>query len=96
MTGADEGAGVLRKGSRAGTIPLDVRVAAMRELVNRLRAYRRELGLTQAQVAKMAGVNQSSVSDAERGAANPSAMFLVSYAHAVGVVLVPQPPDGGG
>lgn len=62
-------------------------------VVSRLRAYRRAAGMTQAQVAELVGVNQSSVSDMERGASNPTLWTLVAYAAAVGVVLVPMPAD---
>lgn len=79
--------------SEGALIPVDVRVAAARQLVGQLRAYRRSLGMTQTEVARLIGVNQSSLSDVERGTSNPSTLFLVSYAFAVGVLLVPRPFD---
>jgi transcriptional regulator with XRE-family HTH domain len=48
---------------------------------------RRERGLTQRQLARAAGVNPSSVSDAERNP-NPSVHVLARYGTAMGLTLV--------
>lgn len=48
---------------------------------------RRERGLTQAQLADEAGVNQSEISRLEHGAANPSMATLEAIAAVLGVRL---------
>jgi transcriptional regulator with XRE-family HTH domain len=52
-----------------------------------LRRARLDRGITQTELAKRAGVNPSSVSDAERNE-NPSVHILDRYGRALGLTLV--------
>ena len=61
---------------------------------------RRELGLTQKQLAAASGIHQSEISNIERGASTPSYRTLAKVAHGLQteVALVPlkKKPDRGG
>jgi transcriptional regulator with XRE-family HTH domain len=53
----------------------------------KIRAARRKAGLTQASLAELMGVRQSSISQWERGHTRPSLEHLVPLAAALGVSL---------
>lgn len=62
-----------------------------------LRAKRRSLGLTQANVARLAGVKQALVSEIERDAGNPRFSVLDRVGRAVGLYITLErewPYDG--
>ena len=52
-----------------------------RGLGNRLRVARAERGLSQAQLAVMAGVTRQTISSIETGQYNPSALLALTLAH---------------
>ena len=61
--------------------------AELARLGERVRLLRRERALTQAALARLAGVSRPYVSDIERGAAIPSMETLDAIATALGISL---------
>jgi ribosome-binding protein aMBF1 (putative translation factor) len=57
------------------------------ELIQMIIEKRTNRGLTQAQLAKKVGTKQSAISRLEGGASNPSLVFLLKLAKALGVEL---------
>jgi transcriptional regulator with XRE-family HTH domain len=55
------------------------------EFLARLVRLRRELGMTQADVARLLGISQASVSEFERADNDPKYSTVRRYAHAIGV-----------
>ena len=68
-----------------------------RMIGTRIRAYRRERGLTQEQLADVTGIHQTNISKLESGTANPSLRTLKRLAAGMGMKLklefVPAQPD---
>jgi transcriptional regulator with XRE-family HTH domain len=60
-------------------------------LAHQLVARRRELGLTQAKLARLTGVGQADISRMEGGRANPTLATLAAVAHALGLRLALAP-----
>lgn len=58
------------------------------QLVDSLLASRRELGLTQKELAERSGVHQVNISRIESGTGNPSVATLKKLAHGMGKQLV--------
>lgn len=59
--------------------------ASIERIGKRLRAARRARHLTQAEVAKKAGINESHYAQIERGEKNPSATYLLKVIEVIGV-----------
>ena len=62
-----------------------------------VRAWRRHAGLTQAELARRAGVHRNSINRVERGLASPRAALLAAVARALGIPparLWERPPAG--
>jgi len=74
-----------------GAVALSEALDAHFRLAAQVIARRRELGLTQKQLAEAAGIHQSEVSNVERGASVPSYRTLSKIAHGLQteVALVP-------
>lgn len=66
---------------------VDVDAENRRQLLSALVAYRKQLGLSQEQVAAELGIAQQSVSAIERDAYNVSVTLVQRYARALGVEL---------
>ncbi|MDR1824223.1 MAG: helix-turn-helix transcriptional regulator [Bifidobacteriaceae bacterium] len=80
--------------SLAGYDPGDPRITAAREdfdnlgnLILKLVARRKALGITQCDVARTMGTTQSAVSRLERTGGNPTVQTLQEYARAIGMRL---------
>jgi DNA-binding XRE family transcriptional regulator len=67
-------------------------------LAHQVMVRRRELGLTQAKLARLTGVAQADISRIEGGWANPTLATLAAVAHALGLQLglVPVKPRADG
>ena len=59
----------------------------MAELGKRVRKHRKELGLTQMELAERAGLHRTYIADIERGSRNVSMINLCTIATALGVHL---------
>ena len=56
-------------------------------LANRLKDFRTELGLTQAELAERVGVTRKTVNTVENGVFTPSATLAIKLARALGVTV---------
>lgn len=74
----------VKKGS---TIPHEVVRANVVNNIPLLRAWREYLGLTQANVAKRAGITQAALSQLESSSAKPRKATLEKLAHALGLKI---------
>ena len=54
-------------------------------LLNRIKDYRTERGLTQAELAELVGVTRKTVNTVENGIFTPSALLAIKLARALGV-----------
>ena len=54
-------------------------------LLNRIKQYRSERGLTQAELAELVGVTRKTVNTVENGVFSPSALLAIKLARALGV-----------
>ena len=54
-------------------------------LLNRIKHYRSERGLTQAELAALVGVTRKTVNTVENGIFTPSALLAIKLAQALGV-----------
>lgn len=54
-------------------------------LLNRIKEYRGERGLTQAELAELVGVTRKTVNTVENGIFTPSALLAIKLARALGV-----------
>lgn len=64
-------------------------------LAHQLMVRRRELGLTQAKLARMTGIGQADISRIEGGRANPTVATLAAVARALGLQLGLVPQESG-
>ena len=55
------------------------------KLANRIKDYRSERGLTQAELAELVGVTRKTVNTVENGIFTPSALLAIKLARALGV-----------
>lgn len=55
------------------------------QLLNRIKDYRTERALTQAQLAELVGVTRKTVNTVENGIFTPSALLAIKLARALGV-----------
>ena len=56
-------------------------------LLNRIKDYRAERGLTQAELAELVGVTRKTVNTVENGIFTPSALLAIKLAKALGVTV---------
>lgn len=77
----------LIKPAKGPTIPHEVVRENMVNNVPLLRAWREYLGLTQASVAKRAGITQAALSQLESSDAKPRQSTLEKLAHALGLKI---------
>ena len=56
-------------------------------LLNRIKEYRTERGLTQAELAELVGVTRKTVNTVENGVFTPSALLAIKLARALGATV---------
>ncbi len=82
ITGLNDTLSTLRR--RRHTLPATL---TARQLLDTLPAIRRNLGITQAQVARHMGISQSALSNLEAGNSQFTLSQLTRYAETLGVVI---------